>query len=378
MDSPLYIDGTLCLALIGLVLLVAHYTGLDRMSSLLKRQITKDAGARASAEAAHKLLSQTTPHSVDASRSLLLGYERDVPAARLMLSSLQARPDPQWTEILVELAVQRNNSEIRHLAVQALEPVQQTERTLSIFKQLFLDSDAAVSNTAAWVLAKAGQKNALAYLLESAASDEDIERVARPSSGGLADYARSHEQMFNRVHLSEFPEADCLKLGMLLLTRIEEYPEGVVDELFRLRNRGTYLALALSLENGLLLNSETLRTLARLGYPQVAGRLSDDLQRFARMGDLPERIPPEEVWAAKLALEKFVNDLDIQISPEHLEKIANMPDFEFRCVHTSPNPPFEWTDPPVAVVLSGLREAASDLMARHTAFWSEPEEEIAA
>ncbi len=156
---------------------------------------------------------------------------------------------------------------------------------------------------------------------------------------------------------------DALKVGTLLLKRVDKLPVGAVDALFQLRNRGAYLALAQSLEEGILLDTGTLRTLAQMGYSQVAGRLTDDLLRFGWQSE-SQKNRAEEVWSAKCTLEQFLRDFGVQISLSHLRKLSGIQDF------------FYWADPPIRIDLSQLREEASALIDRHIGFWNVPSQEI--
>jgi hypothetical protein len=115
-----------------------------------------------------------------------------------------------------------------------------------------------------------------------------------------------------------------------------------------------------------VLGSETLKNLAQMGYPQVAGRLADDLLGFGWMKELPKAVSEEDVWKAKSTLEQFLKDFGVQVPVPHLRKIANIEDFEFR---TSEGSAESRTRAPMRMDLSSLRDEASILIARHTAFW---------
>jgi HEAT repeats len=366
MQYLLFIDVSLSLAILATALSVASLFIWDRSIPVLMMRIRRYPTRRSGADAAQKLLALPNPGAIETSRKLMLGYKENFQAAKLLIDSLESVPNPQWTDVLIQLSLQKENPDIRHRALWALESVRQTENTLNIFMQLFRDPDPAVSAISAWVLARTGHREAIAFLLRSGAPDSEIEKLAQPPANVDAEFSPYlHNQMFHLINTSRLSDVDTLKLGMYILRRVDKYPMGVVNALFQLRNRGAYLALAQSLEAGLLLDTETLRSLAHMGYCQVAGRLTDDLLRFGWQSGSRWDRPEEDVWLAKTTLENFLREFSVQIPMHHLHKIAEIQDFYY------------WTHSPVRVQLSGLRDEAMTLIARHLEFWNEsPEEDV--
>jgi hypothetical protein len=353
-----YVDISLALAVLVFLFSVAGRFVADHSASVLKIKIKKSPTTSFGATAAQKLLSLDNQTAVETSRRLMVGYQEDFEAARLLISSLPANPNSQLTNTLIELSLQRENTAIQHLAVSALRHVRQNEGSLKAFLQLSGDPDPVLASAAAWVLAKAGHRPALSYLMQSGAPDAEIERLAHPSSSVNSQLSSgSYDEILDHFRDSKLSEVDALKLCMFLLRNADKYPTGLVDSLFQLRNQGAYLALAQSLDEGLLLDTETLRSLARMGYAQVAGRLTDDLLRFGWQSQSFRAGAEQEVQAAKSALEELLKDSGVQISLPHLQKIAVIDDF------------YVWADSPVRVQLDGIREQASALNPRHIEFW---------
>ena len=360
-----HFDVLLALAILALALLVAGYFIWNSSISILKTRIKKSPTTRSGVDAAQKLLSLPGPKAFETSRRLMLAYGDNLEAANLLVSSLQSAPNDQWTNVLIELSLKRKNSDIQHVALKALAQVPQTEITLNVFKLLFGDPDPTIATISAWALAKTGHRDAVAYLMESGAPDSEIETITQSISSPDYEHAdRFHDRMIDQVRSYKLSDVDALKVGTLLLERVDKLPIGVVNALFQLRNRGAYLALAQSLEEGILLDTGTLRTLAQMGYSQVAGRLTDDLLRFGWQSE-SHRNRGEEVWSAKSTLEQFLRDFGVQISLSHLRKMSEIQDF------------FYWADPPIRIDLSQLREEASALIDRHIEFWNVPSQEIA-
>jgi HEAT repeats len=251
MGYLVYVFVALALAILAMAVPVVHAWIHDCNVSALNIRIKSNPTASSGAIAAQKLLALSDPRAIEAARNLMLGYGENFEAARTVIASLQSTPYPQWIELLIELSLQHENSDIRYLALGALENVRQTERTLNIFRQLFRDPDPAVARISAWVLAKTGHGEAIAYLMESAIPDSEIEKVAQPVPGASV-YAPTPfpDQATNGFFSSKLSDVDAFKLGMHVLRRMDEYSTEVVNDLFHMRNRGTYLAMALSLEEG--------------------------------------------------------------------------------------------------------------------------------